>query len=122
MACVQFANYAFAEITAPVGLADTTITVGSTTGFYFEGAQLGAGDWFYLTLLDASSFNNGLNPPSKYEFVKVTGVNYSTNVLTVVRAADWYGSTHTPAQAFDSCDFAVARINAAVLYDLEDCA
>src|SRR3954471_2772655 len=114
MACVQFANFAFAEIASPVGITDTAITVTSTSAFYFEGAQLGAGDWFYVRLTDANSFNNGLNPPAKYEFVKVTAVDYTNHILTVVRAADYYGANVTTAQAFDNCDYAVATINAAV--------
>src|SRR3954464_6826148 len=122
MTCVQFANFAFAELASPVGITDTTIFVNSTTPFYFQGAELQAGDWFYLRLTDANSFNNGLNPPAKYEFILCTAVNYTTGALTVTRSADFYGATVTPAQAFDNCDYAVATINAAVLYDLEDCA
>jgi hypothetical protein len=122
MACVQFANFAFTELAQPVGVGDTSIFVTSTDLFYFEGAQLGAGDWFYLRLQDAQSFANGLNPPSTYEFVKVTAVNYTTGELLVVRGADYVGATLTPPQVFNQCDFAVATINAKVLYDLEMCA
>lgn len=117
MACVQFANFAFTELAEAVNTSQTTISVNSTSDFIFEGAQLGGTDWFYLTLMDSNSFNNGLDPPSTYEIVKVTAVNYTTKVLTVVRASDY-----TTATAFSQCDYAVLRLNAAAIYDSEDCA
>src|SRR5438876_458006 len=110
MACVQFTNYAFTELATAINASQTSITVTSSASFLFQGSHLGAGDWFYVTLKDSNSFNANLNPPSTYEIIKVTAVNYSTNVWTVVRAQD-----STSGTVFSACDYAVATLPAAAL-------
>ena len=123
MACVQFINFAYAEIAQSVGLSDTSIVVSDSSRFMPEGAELQAGDWFYALVMDGNSFQNRqMQPPSNYEFVKVTAINYTTDTWTVERSADYVSGALTPAQAWERCDFIVATTNAKVLYDLEDCA
>src|SRR5262245_48011332 len=116
MACVQFTNWAWTELADAINASQTQIVVVSTDMFIFEGAQLQPGDWFYLTLQDANSFNQGLQPPSTKEIIKVTTVDYTTNTLTVVRGLDG-----TTATAFSRCDIAAHQINAASQYDNRLC-
>ena len=72
MACVQFQNFLFTEIAEAINTTATTFEVQSTANMLFQGAELQAGDWFYLTLTDRNSFQNRLEPPSTWEIVKVT--------------------------------------------------
>src|SRR5215472_18551206 len=116
--CPQFINFYFTEIMFPVAPTDTTITVASVS--YLPTLVTG-GNFIYLNLIDANSWNNNSIPPATYEIVKVTAIsgpdssgNYT---LTVDRGQD-----HTSPQSFSQCDIASFILNAASLYDLEACA
>jgi hypothetical protein len=106
MASVTFANLYFTEISAPVAPTDTTIQVADVTKIV--GLIVG-GNFMFLTLIDAASWNNNLIPPAKSEIVKVTAITGSVApfTLTVVRAQDG-----TTAQSFDRCDIAANLFNA----------
>lgn len=79
---VKVTNNAFGTISAGINTTDTTVTLDSGQGARFP--TLGAGDYFYGTLIDTS--NN-------IEIVKVTA--RSTDSMTVVRGQD-----NTTARAF----------------------
>lgn len=79
---IKFTNNASAELASSISSSATTITVASGKGALFP--TLGAGDYFYATLVDSS--NN-------LEIVKVTA--RSSDTMTVVRAQD-----STTAKAF----------------------
>jgi len=99
MASVQFANYYFTEISAPVAVTDTTIQVANAAPIV---SLITGGNWMFLTLIDANSWNNNLVPPAKYEIVKVTAITGTGPfTLTVDRAQDG-----TTAKTFDRCDIA----------------
>jgi len=97
---IKFANSAFATLAAGITNSATSITL--TTGQGARFPSLGAGDYFYATLIDAS--NN-------LEIVKCTA--RSTDVLTVVRAQEG-----TTARAFSTADRIELRVTAAGLVDL----
>jgi hypothetical protein len=92
---IKFANSAFATLAAGINNSATSITL--TTGQGARFPSLGAGDYFYATLIDAS--NN-------LEIVKCTA--RSTDVLTVVRAQE-----STTARSFSTGDRIELRITAA---------
>lgn len=97
---IKFANSAFATLAAGINDSATSITL--TTGQGARFPSLGAGDYFYATLIDAS--NN-------LEIVKCTA--RSTDVLTVVRAQE-----STTARSFSTGDRIELRVTAAGLVDL----
>lgn len=92
---IKFANSAFATLAAGINNSATSITL--TTGQGARFPSLGAGDYFYATLIDAS--NN-------LEIVKCTA--RSTDVLTVTRAQEG-----TTARSFSTGDRIELRITAA---------
>lgn len=92
---IKFANSAFATLAAGINSSATSITL--TTGQGARFPSLGAGDYFYATLIDAS--NN-------LEIVKCTA--RSTDVLTVTRAQEG-----TTARSFSTGDRIELRITAA---------
>src|SRR5256885_1005530 len=103
MGAVQFTNFFETELTEPVAIADTTITVMSLTSDLI--AHVTGGNWIYLPLVDATWFNNNLAPPQTSEQVKVTAITGTgPYVLTVTRAADQ--NPPESAQAFSRCDIA----------------
>src|SRR5574340_889053 len=112
MAPVQFTNYFATELAAPVAPGDTTIQVLSDGNL---GSLIVGGNWIYLTLVDANSWNNNLSPPATREIVKVTAISGSAPdfILTVTRAPD-----NTTAQSFSKCDIAAFLLNAQSLYDI----
>lgn len=79
---VKVSNNAFGTLSAGISSSDTTVTLDSGQGSRFP--TLGAGDYFYATLVDTS--NN-------LEIVKATA--RSTDSMTVTRAQD-----NTTARAF----------------------
>lgn len=97
---IKFANSAFATLAAGIASGATSITL--TTGQGARFPSLGAGDYFYATLIDAS--NN-------LEIVKCTA--RSTDVLTVTRAQEG-----TTARAYSAGDRIELRVTAAGLTDL----
>lgn len=97
---IKFANSAFATLAAGINNSATSITL--TTGQGARFPSLGAGDYFYATLIDAS--NN-------LEIVKCTA--RATDVLTVVRAQE-----STTARSFSTGDRIELRVTAAGLVDV----
>lgn len=112
MAAVQFTNYFATELAAPVAPGDTSIQVLSDGNL---GSLIVGGNWIYLTLVDANSWNNNLIPPQTREIVKVTAISGSAPdfILTVTRGQD-----NTTAQSFSRCDIAAFLLNAQSLYDI----
>lgn len=96
---VKFSNNGHSTLAASVASSDTSITVASGHGARFP--SLGAGDYFYATLIDAS--NN-------LEIVKCTA--RSSDVLTVTRAQEG-----TTARAYAIGDRIELRITAAGLVE-----
>lgn len=96
---IKVSNNAFATLAAGISNSATSITL--TTGQGARFPTLGAGDYFYATLIDVS--NN-------LEIVKVTA--RSTDVLTVVRAQEG-----TTARAYSTGDRIELRITAATFTD-----
>ena len=92
---IKLTNNAFATLAAGINSSVTSITLTSGQGARFP--TLGAGDYFYATLIDTS--NN-------LEIVKCTA--RSTDVLTVVRAQE-----STTARAYNTGDRIEIRITAA---------
>jgi hypothetical protein len=102
---IKVANNAFGTLAAGINSSATSITL--TTGQGARFPSLGAGDYFYATLIDTS--NN-------LEIVKCTA--RSTDVLTVVRAQE-----STTARAYSTGDRIEIRITAQTFEDasgLED--
>lgn len=97
---IKFANSAFATLAAGINSSATSITL--TTGQGARFPSLGAGDYFYATLIDAS--NN-------LEIVKCTA--RSTDVLTVTRAQE-----STTARAYSAGDRIELRVTAQGLVDV----
>ena len=97
---IKFANSAFATLAAGINSSATSITL--TTGQGARFPSLGAGDYFYATLIDAS--NN-------LEIIKCTA--RSTDVLTVVRAQE-----STTARAYSTGDRIELRVTAQGLVDV----
>lgn len=96
---IKVANNAFGTLAAGINSSATSITL--TTGQGARFPSLGAGDYFYATLIDTS--NN-------LEIVKVTA--RSTDVLTVVRAQE-----STTARAYVAGDRIEIRLTAATFLD-----
>ena len=92
---IKVANNAFATLAAGITNSATSITVASGQGARFP--TLGAGDYFYATLINTSN---------QLEIVKCTA--RSGDVLTVVRAQEG-----TTARAYDVGDRIEIRITAA---------
>jgi hypothetical protein len=92
---IKVANNAFGTLAASITNSDTSITL--TTGQGARFPSLGAGDYFYATLIDTS--NN-------LEIVKCTA--RSTDVLTVTRAQE-----STTARSYSAGDRIEIRITAA---------
>jgi hypothetical protein len=99
---VKFTNNASAELASSVNTSQTTIVVAAGQGAKFP--SLGAGDFFYATLV---------NPTNNLEIVKVTA--RSTDTLTVVRAQD-----NTTAKAYNAGDRIELRPTAAAFGDLSN--
>lgn len=96
---IKVANNAFGTLAAGINSSATSITL--TTGQGARFPTLGAGDYFYATLIDTS--NN-------LEIVKCTA--RSTDVLTVVRAQE-----STTARAYVAGDRIEIRLTAATFLD-----
>jgi hypothetical protein len=96
---IKVANNAFATLASSITSSGTSITL--TTGQGARFPSLGAGDYFYATLVDTS--NN-------LEIVKCTA--RSTDVLTVVRAQE-----STTARAYSAGDRIEIRLTAATFTD-----
>jgi len=96
---IKVANNAFATLAAGITNSATSITVASGQGARFP--VLGAGDYFYATLINTSN---------QLEIVKCTA--RSADVLTVVRAQE-----STTARAYDVGDRIEIRITAATFED-----
>lgn len=96
---IKLSNNAFATLAASINSSATSITL--TTGQGARFPSLGAGDYFYATLVDTS--NN-------LEIVKCTA--RSTDVLTVVRAQE-----STTARAYSTGDRIEIRLTAQTFLD-----
>jgi hypothetical protein len=96
---IKLSNNAFGTLASGINSSATSITL--TTGQGARFPTLGAGDYFYATLIDTS--NN-------LEIVKCTA--RSTDVLTVVRAQET-----TTARAYNTGDRIEIRITAATFLD-----
>jgi len=96
---IKVANNAFGTLAAGINSSATSITL--TTGQGARFPSLGAGDYFYATLIDTS--NN-------LEIVKVTA--RSTDVLTVVRAQE-----STTARTYSTGDRIEIRLTAQTFLD-----
>jgi hypothetical protein len=96
---IKVANNAFATLASSITSSGTSITL--TTGQGARFPSLGAGDYFYATLIDTS--NN-------LEIVKCTA--RSTDVLTVVRAQE-----STTARAYSAGDRIEIRLTAQTFLD-----
>ena len=96
---IKLSNNAFGTLAASINSSATSITL--TTGQGARFPTLGAGDYFYATLVDTS--NN-------LEIVKCTA--RSTDVLTVVRAQEG-----TTARAYNTGDRLEIRLTAATFID-----
>ena len=98
---VKVTNNAYGTLSAGIASGDTTITLDGGQGARFP--TLGAGDYFYVTLVDTA--NN-------IEVVKVTA--RSTDSMTVVRGQD-----NTTAKAYAIGDRCELRPTAALFNDLQ---
>lgn len=96
---VKFANNAYGTLNASISSSDASLTLASGQGARFP--SLGAGDFFYCTLIDTS--NN-------LEVVKCTA--RSSDVLTITRAQE-----STTARAFTVGDRVELRVTAQGLVD-----
>jgi len=99
---VKFANNAYGTLNASITNTDTSLTLSSGQGARFP--SLGAGDYFYVTLIDTS--NN-------LEIAKCTA--RSSDVLTITR-----GQEGTTARAYAVGDRVELRITSQALVDLSD--
>jgi hypothetical protein len=99
---VKFANNAYGTLNASIASGDTSLTLSSGQGARFP--SLGAGDYFYVTLIDTS--NN-------LEIAKCTA--RSSDVLTITR-----GQEGTTARAYSVGDRVELRVTAAGLVDSTD--
>jgi hypothetical protein len=99
---VKFSNNGHSTLAASITSSDTSITVASGHGARFP--SLGAGDYFYATLIDAS--NN-------LEIVKCTA--RSSDVLTVSR-----GQESTTARSYAIADRIELRVTATGIADATD--
>ena len=99
---IKLSNNAFGTLAASITSSATSITL--TTGHGARFPSLGAGDYFYATLIDTS--NN-------LEIVKCTA--RSTDVLTVTRAQEG-----TTARAYSAGDRIEIRLTAQTFSDVVD--
>lgn len=99
---IKVANNAFATLASGITSSATSITVASGQGARFP--SLGAGDYFYATLINTSN---------QLEIVRCTA--RSGDVLTVVRAQE-----ATTARAYDVGDRIEIRITAQTFVDATD--
>jgi hypothetical protein len=99
---VQFANNAYSTLAGSINSSVTSISVAASTGSRFPSASVGAGTFFFLTII---------NTANQYEIVKVT--NRSGDTLTVSRGQDG-----TTARAFTTGDRLELRPTAAALGSL----
>jgi hypothetical protein len=99
---VKFANNAYGTLNASITNTDTSLTLSSGQGARFP--SLGAGDYFYVTLIDTS--NN-------LEIAKCTA--RSSDVLTITR-----GQEGTTARGYSVGDRVELRITSQALVDLSD--
>ncbi len=97
---IKLSNNAFGTLAAGINSSATSITL--TTGQGARFSSLGAGDYFYATLIDTS--NN-------LEIVKCTA--RSGDVLTVTRAQEG-----TSARAYSTGDRIEIRITAQTFLDV----
>ena len=100
MASIKFTNFANSQLAAGVNASATSFVLETGQGARFP--SLGAGDYFYLTVENASLAR---------EIVKCTA--RSTDTLTVVRAQD-----NTTASSWSAGDTVALRLNAAALDDV----
>jgi hypothetical protein len=94
---IKFTNNATATLAASISTSSTSLTVTTSQGALFP--TLGAGDYFYATLVDSS--NN-------IEIVKITA--RSGDTLTAVRAQE-----STTARVYAAADKLELRVTAAAL-------
>lgn len=94
---IKFTNNATATLAASISTSSTSLTVTTSQGALFP--TLGAGDYFYATLVDSS--NN-------IEIVKITA--RSSDTLTATRAQEG-----TAARAYLAADKLELRVTAAAL-------
>jgi len=99
MAAIKFTNYAHSQLAVGLAIGGTSLTVTGGHGARFP--TLGVGEYFYLTLENASLAR---------EIVKVTA--RATDVMTIVRAQD-----NTTALAWNAADSVALRFNAAAIED-----
>jgi len=111
---IEFSDYCTSTLVAAANNFQTTLLIGPVTDSLPVMTQ--AGSYFYLTIVDAPSYNIDLNPPAQREIVKVTAyvANATGYALTVVR-----GIT-TDAQVWAAGSYAEIRPCAQALYDLKD--
>ena len=100
MALIKFTNFAHSTLASGITNVATSLAVAAGQGARFP--SLGAGEYFYVTLEDAS-----LNR----EIVKVTA--RSTDTFTIVRAQD-----NTAARAWVAGDVVSLRLNAAAISEV----
>lgn len=98
---IKFSNNASATLAASIGSGATSITVSTGQGILFP--SLGAGDYFYATLVD--DVNN-------LEIVKATA--RVGDVLTVVRGQD-----NTTARNYSAGDKLEVRVVAAAMEEMQ---
>lgn len=96
---VKFSNNAVSSLATALSASDTTITLPASHGAKFP--ALGAGDWFYLTIVSLSGV---------MEIVRVTA--RSGDVLTIVRGQDG-----TAASVFNPGAVLSHRLNAQAIAD-----
>ncbi len=101
---VVLANNVFSVLAAPLGTADTTMTVDSADAVLFP--VLGPGDYFYATLSSPGAPSVSGGTTVVVEIVKVTA--RSSNAMTIVRGQDG-----TIPAAFPGNALVAMRINAA---------
>jgi hypothetical protein len=106
MAQARLFNLVSTTLAAAITASQTTLTLVDASAITLSG-----GDWCYLTLVDAASYNGSVFPPAQREIVKVTAV--AGNVCTVVRAQDG-----TTAQQFAAGDVVECRLNKAAFDDI----
>lgn len=99
---VKFSNNAKTTISGSLSTSATSVTVADASNF----PTLGAGDYTYATLAEAST-------PANLEIVKVTAI--SSNTLTVVRAQQ-----STSARSFSASDLCELRVTAGLMEEAID--
>jgi len=111
---IEFSDYCTSTLVAAANNFQTTLLIGPVTDSL--PVMSGVDSYFYLTIVDAPSYNIDLNPPAQREIVKVTAyvANATGYSLTVVR-----GIT-TDAQVWSVGSYAEIRPCAQALYDLKD--